>query len=123
MRESKAMQIFNNLLVLTEDYKFSYTEAKSLQKIARSLHNLYVQDCMYGLTIKQETRREKLFFADAQGIIRTRNLRHLTPDGTMRLDKIVVIQENRDPRGWPLIIAVGGIDDTCLVEYDRVCPL
>ena len=123
MRESKAMQIFDNLMLLTEDYKFSYTEAKSLQKIARSLYNLYVQDCMYGLTIKQETRRAKLFSADALGIIWTRNLRHLTPDGIMPADKIVVIRENRDPRGWPLIIAVGEIDDTCLVEYDRVCPL
>lgn len=43
-----------------EDLKEFLADYEELKKLARSLHKLYVNNCNYGLTPRQEKRQEKL---------------------------------------------------------------
>ena len=43
-----------------EDLKMFLADYEELKKLARSLHRLYVNNCNYGLTPRQEKRQERL---------------------------------------------------------------
>jgi len=78
----------------------------TLQRLGRSLHRSHENDCNYGLTPRQETRERNLWLrvqalADRYGLY---------------------VQEQGDPRGWPIIIAKEPIDESKGSQYDRVCP-
>jgi len=103
--ESKASIKRYNLSRLVTEYQIDPIHAFRLQQLAKSLHRYHEHDCNYGLTGRQE-KRERHTWAQVETIARYYNL---------------CVQEQGDPRGWPIIISKQSIEQS-RSDYDRVCP-
>ena len=107
-KNSKRAIKAENTVMLVNKYNFSIQQSIALQKFARTLHTLHENACNYGLSKWQETRRN--------------NIMNYINDIASLQDSDIHIQEQCDPRGWPLIINLGQINDSQLSSYDRICP-
>jgi len=103
---TKAAVKSENLFRLFSKFDLSFQSAHWLQALARSLHKSYENECNYGLTERQEKRERKLW-RQVEAIAEANNL---------------YVQEQGDPRGWPIIIDKDPIDEQRTSSYERVCP-
>lgn len=95
-----------NLFELFTKFDLGFNDAHALQRLARSLHRSYENDCSYGLTERQEKRERKLW-SQVQAIAD---------------DNGIYVREQGDPRGWPIIISKNPIHEADTFSLDRVCP-
>lgn len=104
--ESNAQIKRANLSDLSNKFDIPLYQAFALQKLARSLHRSYENECNYGLTDRQE-KRERNLWAKVE---------------TMAKEYGFHVEEQGDPRGWPIIIDKNPIDEQRGSSYERVCP-
>jgi len=104
--ESKASIKRYNLSRIVNEYQIDLMDGFRLQNLARSLHHSYENECNYGLTQRQETRERNLW-AQVE---------------TLATKYGVYVQEQGDPRGWPILISKEPIEESKGSQYDRVCP-
>jgi len=106
MARTKTQVRQENVTTLVNDLSIDLTDAFQLQRLAKSLHRSYENECNYGLTPRQETRERNLW-AQVEEIAAKYSLH---------------VQEQGDPRGWPIIIDREPIDEQRTSSYERVCP-
>jgi hypothetical protein len=104
--ESKASAKRENLSLIINGYQVDLMDGFRLQKLAKSLHRSYENECNYGLTPRQETRERNLW-EQVEALASTYG---------------IYVQEQGDPRGWPIIMSKTPIDESRGSSCDRVCP-
>lgn len=81
-------------------------DAYKLQGLAHRLHRLNEAECNYGLSNRQERRRERLW-AEVELMARSYGL---------------YVYHQDDPRGWPIVIDSQPIQDNSIFGKTTVCP-